>query len=232
MFARFLILINSTFYKYSKKIAIFISFIVTLIVIVNIHHDYESRVVNTIMLDSKFKLHEENANNKFIVNNRILQYSSYAVIENNDKMNIETFVMFNYEHERPYWFRKNLMCAIKMHNESRVEISNIQERLMVPLMKIRNNPKDLWIIKCTFRKTNLTHFKNEVRVAIIDKRDMKPSKENSGFKIPNSFMPLEYVQFQKPKVVNKNKPKKKAVAHCVHYLRDISNERFESLRRT
>ena len=167
----------------------------------------------------KYGFHESE-NNKFIVNNRILQYSSYARIKNSQSIEFDVILLLNYENEKSPILISNFLCLIKTFKTNSVEISTPKSILRIYLMEIPGRKKELYKFSCI---TSESKYPEEVRIAVIDQRDYEIQEKNSD------LIPSQYILFQKPKIVDTRVPRKKKVVNCVHSMRNIEKEKLHYL---
>jgi hypothetical protein len=77
----------------------------------------------------------------------------------------------------------------------------------------------IWLIKCKIKKAESIHFRSSV--AIVDKTKL----ENSSNLKQTSLL----IKTQNPSIFKRSIPKKKQIAHCVHFMYGLNEKRIQNL---
>lgn len=168
------------------------------------------------------------SNNQWIINQNVLQYSSYLIILDKAKvkLRIESLVMFNHLTFKSDFSSIKCLLKYNMNDARYINVTNMIQTPTAYDFEVRYNVK----VQCDF--DNEDHLSlSDIFVAVIDTKDYKFTDETEP---TNGKVVLnwKYISYQIPTVIDTTKPKEKAVAHCVHMVRDFneitSNNRFIS----
>lgn len=173
---------------------------------------------------------------EWTLNHNVLQYSSILKIDKNGNIDVEALVFLNYLNEDSQYLLLNLKCLLL---QKHVVLSKVNDILKIPLMNMDRPYVGLWKIKCSYIKDDFStlyeRFEmnkfNELRIAIVDIRDFKATVEQSEliFTNKNAQIPVNFIKYQIPTVFDVNKVKIPAVVNCVHFTRDLYDDRLKRL---
>jgi hypothetical protein len=156
-------------------------------------------------------------NHEWILNNNIMQYSSYIIYKSDSKALIESLIIpIKQASMMPF------KCVLKYPNGSLRLYDAIQA---YPIVESVNYPEGhskttTYHVKCEIADYALFDDKNKQSlVAIIDGSEFDFTKNESDLRSMRlSFTSLKY---QLPTYIDARQPKKKATAHCIHMLYDL-----------
>jgi hypothetical protein len=209
--------------------------LLTLLVLVwkLILYDYDKGFFITEILDHGLKevIHrfsfDSNLNNEWTINGNIVQYSSFVILVETNLIKIEVLALSNKRYLDTTDLHNNIKCVIKMKNDFKLYITSPYDIVAIPFMETNDIPSTLWKFQCFYKFSNQENFldSKDLAVSLVDVNDFKSNKKNSIFLNNKAVLSINYIQYQKPAYFNLFKPKKKAVAHCVHLLRGLDHTR-------
>jgi hypothetical protein len=162
--------------------------------------------------------------NEWILNFNISLYSSIIYYEqDNSVIQTESLAFINRDIEDIKYLRSHLKCLFKWNGSDLIFEEPI-EIYEINFKRMPRGPKSIWRIKC---QLNLHEYEildiNNFYITLID---YKYFDYHSNLYKNNLN---EIIIFQKPRLVNKLKQKKKQVAHCLHKVIDLDKNRFNML---
>jgi hypothetical protein len=158
-------------------------------------------------------------NYKWVINNRIYQYSTSFIIKTSNFIDIESIIISKINETNTYIIQ-NLRCVVNYQNEI-IEL-NIS-RTVNYFERVRK-------IICTLNIDKIPIIDN-LSVAIVDINDYKLQNTNdqltaNDLKSEHRIkLPINYIKYQLGNKINlKNEKKIKGIGHCVHYSYNINTQ--------
>ena len=183
-------------------------------------------------------------NNKYIINNKVAQYSTFIVVDQDDlnkiEYRIEAYIYLNYRYVERFGPKENFLCLIKFINK----INNSEKIIEIESSESFRNSKMIYNKKVFFldldnfgNNTDTQYLLDNLYVAVIWKNDFNKTLHMDGLvKIINTLkvnqtaeFPYSLIKFQKPDVIKNIQPRSKSVGLCVHYTYEIPNQIIEWL---
>ena len=210
------------------NIMLFIIFIVFLINISIVFNYMVNYIKNKHWIKNykakNFNFNEMDTNN-WIFNFNVTQYTTVITKFSDELIFSESLIFLDHILNNMDYINENLKCLLRIGDVFYVQTP--YEILLVPIMKIPEWPKQAYKVKCQIKSYELNLFKKsnileneQIKIAIID------------FKYFDYHVDLfaglneKYlIQLHKPNIFYINKPKKKAIAHCVHTVRNLNDEK-------
>jgi hypothetical protein len=162
-------------------------------------------LIYTNHIETKREYHEKcpnlKENNKWVINNKIVQYSSYLIKLDNNKFHIEALII----HSTSTPINKNMKCLIRYYQNGFL-ITPITNTVHITTSSDYGIIYQTKII-CDLPNDNLKN----INIAVIDSND---------------FERIDQVIFQTPTFIDATLPKLQQVAHCGHMVRGINRESF------
>ena len=168
-----------------------------------------------------------NVNNEWTINKSILQYSSFVILEKNGLIKIDVLALINKKNISKSSLYNDVKCVIKSKNNFRLYLVQPDDIIDIPFM----HDDFFWKFQCLYKieeKDELLSDLRDLKVAIVFTNEYFSSKKNSIFSNKEE-LGVEYIQYQQPKFFNSLVPKKKAVGHCVHLVRDLNEARTKKI---
>jgi hypothetical protein len=162
-------------------------------------------------------------NHEWIVNNNIMQYSSYIIFQDNYKVVIESLVIAIQQQSH-----QQFKCVLKYTNDT---IKVYDTKAQFPIVQQIKHPNGRIMIeayrsKCEFVTSD--PIDRQSLVAIVDSKDFYFDRTESDFQ--NKKLSFSHLKYQLPTFINATMPKMKAVAHCIHMVYDLEfNKHKDSL---
>ena len=184
--------------KYIK----FVFLIVLSLLVLKISKIYLNRILFKSIKNNKYEVFKYYKNHEFMLNNNVIQYSSYLIIGDIKIIKIQSIIHVNYNSIK----RKEdyFVCIVKS-----IKNNNTQE-LNATLVIHLAEPESKQVT--CFLKIEKTIDLNELFVAIVRK---DAYNDNS--------VQFKLINFQKPKVVNVLKKKIPKVGLCVQFVYKTPN---------
>jgi hypothetical protein len=157
--------------------------------------------------------------NTWLFNTKIAQYGTKLILtKQNDSLIIETLAFINYQRE--FLITKttsmfNIKCLTSNDDNEREQFDVYEAIRLETSIKVDHSERCLWRIRCRVPSDKHRFQFEQIKIALID-----------------------IFQVQEPSLVSFHEPtfydakeiiKKKAVAHCVHMMRDLENDRLKRL---
>jgi hypothetical protein len=162
-----------------------------------------------------YEKNAENFDTNWVVNQNTLQYSSFLLVDRNKQtIYIENLVLFNDN----FWYHSvyyRVKCLARHKPTNKVYINNIHKITRVIFMPIDNKTRYLWKIRCKLDSNISNSLNSDWEFTVVHMNDYELS--------------LDFVEYQKPRTFDLTKPKKKAVAHCLHLMRCLNQQRLGQL---
>ena len=195
---------------------------------------YSKNKVFTGKINKKMNREKENyiKNRYYFVNNNIVQYASYIVIdkdeENQTIFQIEAIIEHSYIFISDFGSKENYKCLIKSFQTNEEEIIEIDAIDSVEINLHKENRKLIFPFKLeSFKKyskdpTNFNLY--YLVVAVIWKLDYNKSLDLETFSRKldklekNQVLPYSIIRFQIPTIIKAQNPRLPAVSLCATYL--------------
>jgi hypothetical protein len=172
------------------------------------------------------------SNNEWLINNNIIQYSSYVILKSQNQTRIESIIILIEPDATPDLMSNpmspdpvsvsSLRCVVKSKDDN-LEFHTVTE-LYHHVENIQHTNFNLmgkmYKVSCHIetnsdKPDDYTHW----TVAIIENKAFDETLDR--FDEDRKISPVSYIQFQVAKKIDGRKAKKKAVAHCVHSVYDL-----------
>ena len=182
-------------------------------------------------------------NKEIMINNNLIQYSSYLINDrideyNNSKSNlytIEVFVHFNKKYIKSFGQKENFKCVCKLNanGESNEKFQFEFEAVESPSFYWNDNKKIICNLDLNLLLKSQSDYKNDsdmdlflknLVVAVIWKYDFDKRLNLNNVSILNNssnVLPYSLIKYQTPTIIHSNVPRLKTVGFCVHYIYKI-----------
>ena len=174
-------------------------------------------------------------NMKFVINNNLAQYSSYLIIDQDEKSGkeiykVEALVHFQYKYVKDFSGKENFICVLKLlsYGDRKEELVYELEAFDSPKFYFNENKKLIYNLDLNlFKSLNASDpyfLLQHIIVAIIWKFDFNKSLDINNFLILNdslNILPYSLIKFQIPTIIQSRIPRLKTVGFCVHYIYKI-----------
>jgi hypothetical protein len=205
---------------------VFLVFIINILIVFNYIINSTPNNHWNIKYKSKYFNFNELDSNNWIFNFNVTQYSTIITKSSDELIFSESLIFLDHILNNMDYLNNNLKCLIKINEV--FFVLNPYEILLVPIMKIPNWPKQMYKVKCEIRSYQLKYLKRsdssleneQIKLAIIDFKYFE-YLTNLYAKLKENYL----IQLHKPNQFYMNKPKKKAIAHCVHTVRNLNDEK-------
>ena len=147
-----------------------------------------------------------NLNNEWIINQNVLQYSSFLISMNEGHIQIEVMAIVNSNKISSLY--DEVKCVLKNMNHMNLYVTKPFEIIDIPLM---DSPRTkLHKFKCLYPNINNIFINsNDLRVALVFKNEYKSGYKNSIFDNIKAHFGIQFIQYQIPRYINGKIPKKK-----------------------
>jgi hypothetical protein len=146
-------------------------------------------------------------NNEWIINQNILQYSSFLIYKNEDHIQVEVMAIVHKNNTIESSLYNDLRCVLKNQNHLNLFVTKPFEIIDVPLM---DSSIKLKKILCFYSNLNNAFIRpNDLRVALVFQNEYKSSEKHSIFNNLQAHFGIQFIQYQVPRYVNSLIPKKK-----------------------
>jgi hypothetical protein len=177
-----------------------------------IYYDYSKTpsylIIDDFQFDSQLIFLDKH---EWIVQYNVAQYSSILVEQLDGSVDIEA-LFFHDKSTKLEHIRANVRCFAIMSGKD-LDSSTIIDPFEVLGI---DSGASIWLIKCKIKISEIKHF--QPSIAIID-------KNNFGLN-PNENI---LIKLQKPSIFKRSIPKKKQIAHCVHLVHNLDENRLKNL---
>jgi hypothetical protein len=162
------------------------------------------------------KINEIHQNNEWLFNHNIFQFSSYLIVLGSKKVRIESMVL-------PVGFgldKSNTQCVLRKTNGSLIIHSVMEVFYQSENLSHKSGSVYAQICKviCEYA-INEEFVDHQSIVAIVEKN--RYQENTKQFDTEQKIIPVSYLQFQVPKIIDARGLKKQALAHCVHSVYDL-----------
>ena len=161
---------------------------------------------------------KDRESNKWILNNRLYQYSSSLIVKNGILKHIEGIIILTVNYNL-YLIKYNIRCILKFsQNGSEIELRvNYAYNLKSGIVRVICDIDQI-----------ISDFKGTL-VAIIDSNDFKSNFESSNLAeedLDNLHFkwPRNMINYQIPRIIEVPINKIEQIAHCVHYTYDTTTD--------
>jgi hypothetical protein len=148
---------------------------------------------------------------EWIVQYNVAQYSSILVEQLDGTVDIEA-QFFHDKSTNIEYIRTNVKCFAIMSGKDLNSSIIIDPFEVLPI----DAGASIWIIKCKLKESEIKNF--QPSIAIVDKNDFGLNPHKNAL-----------IKLQKPSRFKRSVPKKKQIAHCVHLVRDLDENRLKNL---
>ena len=175
-------------------------------------------------------------NRYYFVNNNVVQYSSYIVIDEdhqkNVKYQIESIIELSYINVTDFGSKENFTCILKsFKNQHNIEIIELKAIDSVEINRHKKNKKLIFNLKLEDFEEYLKNPKDfnleHLAIAVIWKFDFNKSLEKIIFEHPldqfeihnqRCVMPYSLIRFQIPEIIKVQIKRLPSVGICTSYL--------------
>ena len=197
--------------------------------------------INESSLTDDDKHEKYHKNREFMINNNLIQYSSYLISDqdsNQNKYTIETFVHFNQKYIKKFGDEKNFTCILKLlpYGDRKEDIFYEFEADDSPNFYWNENKKIIYNLDLDLLLKSQSDYKNDsdmnlflknLVVAVIWKYDFDKRLNMNNVSILNNssnVLPYSLIKYQTPTIIHSNVPRLKTVGFCVHYIYKIHTQ--------
>ena len=186
--------------------------------------DLEERQLNLILpsfVDNQTTQMIIESTNSWISNNLIAQYSSKVVIKSENMVMLEAIVLYDNPNQQPEYIRSNVKFLVHLGAE-RVFLSADEVYAKEYDIEIDKSRRYIWKLRANLNAKNLIIHLESLSFLVTDFQEYQ--------KLFFTFFDdlNRILVFHKPIVYDSRKPKKRAVAHCVHQVRGLNEEKTAS----
>ena len=180
------------------------------------------------------------ASNTWILNFNISHYSSNIIVDSgnnntstdNGDVQVVTLAFIERYIEHAGMLQHRLRCVIRVPREgndpdlprTRLIVKKPVEIYEINYKPMQQGPKSLWRVKCNVSRAEHRGEVRSIRVALIDKRFIAHWLD--AFRVREM---RDALLFHEPRLVERVEPRKPQVAHCLHKVIDLTEERMRML---
>ena len=160
-----------------------------------------------------------NRTNKWILNNRLYQYSSSLLVKNGLLKQIDSIILLTTDFEE-YEIKHTFRCILKWTESS--------DEIEFSVDSVYNLSSNLRRVQCEVNKDINNSILTSIAIAIINIYDFKKYDESTSLskeEIESTFykLPRNMMNFQTPRIIEIPEKKLEKVAHCVDYTYNIND---------
>jgi hypothetical protein len=158
-------------------------------------------------------------NHEYLINNNIIQYSSYIILGDDYEYRIEVFVQFNHYYVKYFGKKENFYCLVK----NKENIMRLDANEMPKLQWNHLNAKLVFYLNNETLSSKYVSDLNDISIAVIWKYDFDESLNLKSYMNSEKLekpivLPYSLIKYQKPTIIKPVEPRLPSVSLCVHYV--------------